>query len=97
MIKSHFLKKNYLKFPRIKTKEDFVLWLRIAKKFKKKDQFYCIDRPLSNYRKLPNSLSSNLFLKFLNGYSVYRKYLKYNFFKSIYYLFVMSFNYVKKR
>lgn len=96
MIKRNFLIKNNLKFPKIKTKEDFVLWLRIAKKFNQNNMFNCINKPLTYYRKLPNSLSGNVVIKLLNGYLVYRKYLKYSIAKSIYYLFIMSFNYLKK-
>lgn len=96
MIKRNFLIKNNLKFPKIKTKEDFVLWLRVAKKFDKNNMFNCIDTPLSYYRKSPNSLSGSIATKLLNGYLVYRKYLKYSFFKSIYSLFIMSYHFLKK-
>lgn len=96
MIKKNFLIKNNLKFPKIKTKEDFVLWLRIARKFNKNNFFYCINKSLSYYRKLPKSLSGNTITKLFNGYLVYRKYLRYNFLKSILSVFVMSYYFLKK-
>ena len=46
---------NNIKFPNIKTKEDFILWLKILKK---KIPIIAVDKNLSCWRKLNNSLSS---------------------------------------
>lgn len=83
-----------LKFPNLKTKEDYVLWLKLSKK---KIIINGLKKPLSYWRKLNNSLSSNILQKILDGYKVYRFYLKYDFFVSVYRLFILSFNYLKKK
>ena len=93
VIKSSIIKKKFY-FPNLKTKEDFVFWLNIAKK---NIIFYGLSKKLSAWRRLSNSLSSNFFQKILDGYLVYYKYMKYNFFKSIYYLIILSCYYLKKR
>jgi len=93
VVKSSIIKKKFY-FPNLKTKEDYVFWLNIAKK---NIIFYGLSKKLSAWRRLSNSLSSNFFQKILDGYLVYYKYMKYNFFKSIYCLIVLSCYYLKKR
>ena len=93
VVKSSIIKKKFY-FPNLKTKEDYVFWLNIAKK---DIIFYGLSKKLSAWRRLSNSLSSNFFQKILDGYLVYYKYMKYNFFKSIYCLIVLSCYYLKKR
>ena len=85
--------KNKLKFPKIKTKEDFVLWLRILKDGTK---IYAFKRNLVQWRKSENSLSSSSLQKIKDGYKVYNYYLNYNFIKSSFYLFILTLNYFKK-
>ncbi len=87
MINKKLLKKN--SFPNITTKEDFVLWLNIIKTGEK---LMGINEPLTFWRKSKNSLSSNNFQKIIDGYRVYRKYMKMNFFVSLYYLFILGLN-----
>ena len=94
MINSEFLKKNSLKFPSLGTKEDYVLWLKIIKKTK---LIKGLNQPLTLYRKRKNSLSSNLIISFINGYKVYRNYLKLGKFESILRLLTLSISYLKKR
>ena len=89
----NFIKKNNFYFPRIKTKEDFVLWLKILKKIK---YVKGVKRKLSYYRKKNHSLSSNKFLSLINGYKVYKEYLRYDKLKSLYYLAILSMNSLKK-
>jgi len=84
---------KYCKFSKLKTKEDFVLWLLILKK---KISIGGFDKNLTTWRKLENSLSSSIIQKFKDGYKVYNKYMKFNFFKSIFYLFILSINFLKK-
>ena len=88
-----FIKKNNYYFPKIQTKEDFVLWLRIASKIK---VIKGINKKLSYYRKTNSSLSSNKFVSLINGYKVYRNYMNYNQIKSICYLVILSVNSLKK-
>ena len=86
------LMKKY-KFPPIKTKEDFVLWLKISKNVK----IVGINKLLVKWRKLDNSLSSNIIQKLKDGYIVYKKYMKFNFFKSLIYLSILSLNFLFKK
>jgi len=91
ILKKKILKKRY-KFPNLKTKEDYVLWLILSKK----NNFYGMNKILSQWRKLDNSLSSNTIQKIVDGFRVYHDYLKFNFLKSIYYLVLLSLNFLKK-
>tara|TARA_B100000795_G_scaffold269791_1_gene260418 strand:- start:10168 stop:10914 length:747 start_codon:yes stop_codon:yes gene_type:complete len=80
------------KFPNLKTKEDFVLWLKISKK----TDLYGIDLPLTKWRKLKDSLSSNSSQKMIDGFNVYNKYMKFSYLKSLYFLMILSINFLKK-
>ena len=91
MIKKKILDKK-MKFPNLTTKEDLVLWLLISKKYK----LIGISKVLSKWRKTKNSLSSNNVQKLFDGFEVYYKHMKFNFFKSLLYLFHLSINYLKK-
>ena len=93
IVSSSLLSKNKLMFPRIKTKEDYVLWLQIVKKIK---TIRGLNIKLTYYRKTKNSLSSNKLLSLINGYKVYRNYMNYGLIKSLIYLFILSINSLKK-
>tara|TARA_B100001173_G_C15978601_1_gene543395 strand:+ start:179 stop:901 length:723 start_codon:yes stop_codon:yes gene_type:complete len=80
-------------FASLTTKEDYVLWLKIAKKNVK---LYGINDTLVKWRKLDNSLSSNTMQKLIDGFKVYNKYMNYNKIISIIYLFRLSLNYLIK-
>lgn len=84
---------NYIKFPKLKTKEDFVLWIKLLKN---KNKIGGLDVKLTTWRKTDNSLSSSTVQKLFDGYKVYKIYMKFNFIKSIYYLFFLSINFLKK-
>ncbi len=92
MLKKKILFKNE-NFPPLKTKEDFVLWLKLLKKGKK---IYSIDKILSNWQKTPKSLSSNVKQKMFDGFKVYNQYMKFGKIKSFFYLFVLSINFLIK-
>ena len=83
-----------LKFASLKTKEDFVLWLKIAEK---KIKIVGMDEILTQWRKIPNSLSSSSIQKLLDGYRVYRIHLGYGRFKSLMYLVLLSINFILKK
>ena len=83
-----------ISFPNLTTKEDYVLWLRLAQKGYK---VYGIDKILTNWRKTINSLSSSNFQKIMDGYKVYNKYMGFGYIKSILYLFRLSINALKKK
>ena len=93
ILKLSLLNKNKLFFPRIKTKEDYVLWLKIIKKIK---TIRGLDIKLTYYRKTKGSLSSNKLVSLINGYKVYRNYMDYGVIKSLFYLFKLSINSLKK-
>ena len=92
MIKKNLLKKN--KFPRIKTKEDYILWLKLSKQNIK---MMGINQSLVSWRKLDNSLSSSIFQRIKDAFYVYNNFLKFSFIKSIYYILIMSLNFFRKR
>ena len=93
MVNTRFIKKKKYYFPKIRTKEDFVLWLKIAKEIK---SIMGIDKKLTYYRKTDNSLSSNKLIGLINGYKVYRNYMNFSHIKSLVYLIILSINYFKK-
>jgi len=76
-------------FENLKTKEDFVLWLRILKKNIK---IGALQKNLMYWRKLNNSLSSSVIQKIKDGYYVYNKFMKFNLLKSLFFLFLLSVN-----
>ncbi len=81
------------KFGTTKTKEDFVFWLTILKK---KIVIGSLDKNLTLWRRTKDSLSSSTIQKIIDGFTVYNKHMKFNYFKSFYYLALLSFNYIKK-
>ena len=85
------LVKKY-KFPNLKTKEDFVLWLKISKK----NEIVGLKKVMMNWHKSKDSLSSNLLQKLFDGYKVYNKYMKFSVFKSLIFLFILSVNFLRK-
>ena len=92
MLKKKIINKKF-KFPNLKTKEDFVLWLMLTKSGR---TIHGMNEKLTNWRKTPDSLSSSPFRKLIDGYNVYRKYLKFGFVKSFYFLMILSLNFLKK-
>ena len=89
------LKKKMLKnhkFSNMKTKEDLLLWINLSKKY----NLVGYDKILSNWRKLDDSLSANFYQKMKDGFLLYHKHLEFNFLKSLYFLFLLSFNFVRK-
>ncbi len=93
MLKRKLLK-NKLLFPKLKTKEDYVLWLKISKEI---GTLYFLKDTLTYWRKLDNSLSSDTIQKLIDGFRVYNYYLKFSIFKSIKSLLNLSLNYLLKK
>ena len=81
-------------FPNLKTKEDYVAWLKILKKG------VCahnLNETLVIWNSVKDSLSSNFFQKILDGFRVYYNYEKFSFFKSLFCLLILSLNSIKKK
>lgn len=93
VILSKKISKLNLKFPSLKTKEDFVLWLNILKL---KIPITSLNETLTSWRKLDNSLSTSIIQKLLDAFKVYNRYMKFNIIKSLYYVLCLSLNYLKK-
>ena len=85
---------NEIKFASLKTKEDFVLWLKLLRENVK---IYGLDEDLTLWTKSKLSLSSSTFQKLIDGFKVYYKYMNFSFIKSSYYLLCLSFNYLLKK
>ena len=85
---------NTIKFPTLKTKEDFVLWLKLLEN---NNRIYALDEYLTFWTKSPNSLSSSVYQKLLDGFKVYNKYMKFNLIKSLYFLICLSVNFILKK
>ncbi len=81
-------------FPSLKTKEDYVLWLKIAKKGL---TFYGINKILTIWRNTPNSLSKSIYQKIKDALKVYMVYEKMNFLKALYFTFILSINFLAKK
>ncbi len=93
IIKNNVLNDKTLRFAKLKTKEDFVLWLKISKSG---INLFGLNEKLSCWRKSPDSLSSSSIQKIIDGYRVYREHLNFNAFKSIFYLLILSVNFLLK-
>ena len=72
---------NDMEFPELKTKEDYVLWLGLAKK---SVNLAGLNKSLMFWRQTPNSLSSPILQKLKDAFRVYYLYEKKNFFYSIF-------------
>ena len=82
-----------IKFPDLKTQEDFALWLNLIKRGYK---LMHINKVLSSWRKSKNSLSSNKFQKLKDAFKLFNKYENKNFIFSIYSVLVLTYNKLKK-
>ena len=91
MIEKKLLKNRH--FAKLKTKEDYVLWLKLAK-----DNFifYPIKNTLTSWRSLKDSLSSSTVQKLIDGYFVYRTFLKQSVIRSLFSLLTLSINFLRK-
>ena len=85
MVKKQILKD--VKFSDLKTQEDYALWLKLLRM---KYKFLPINKYLVSWRKTENSLSSNIWRKLIDSFTVYYKYEKKNFINSIYSVIILS-------
>ena len=91
LVKSDLIKKHL--FKNISTKEDYVCWLSIIKDTK---TLFGDSKEVSIYRDRKSSLSSGIFLKFINAFKVYFLYEKKNLILSILYTINLSIFWVIK-
>ena len=94
VIRKDIFKNDKLRFGKTKTKEDFVLWLLLAKNGVK---ISGIKEFLVSWRKNSGSLSSSNIQKIIDGYRVYRNYLHYSRIKSLFFLIILSLNFMLKK
>ena len=80
-------------FPNLKTQEDFALWLKYTRK---KSKIMGINKYLTVWRDKPNSLSKNTIQKINDSFKVFYRLENKNLLVSFYYLFILSFNKLKK-
>tara|TARA_B100001741_G_C16417105_1_gene534434 strand:+ start:30 stop:800 length:771 start_codon:yes stop_codon:yes gene_type:complete len=92
MISTKLMKKYF--FSKLKTKEDYLLWLKIIKNLK---QFLGINKKLICWRYLDKSLSSSNLQKISDAFRLYRLHLKYSYLKTLFYVIRLSLNAVKKK
>ena len=82
------------KFPNLKTKEDYCLWLKILKN---KKILNGLNQELSAWRLTDNSLSSSIFQKIKDSFKLYYIYEKFNFLKAIFFVFRLILNALMKK
>jgi teichuronic acid biosynthesis glycosyltransferase TuaG len=80
---------KFEKFPNLKTKEDYVLWLKLLKRGYK---FFGLNKLLVSWRISDNSLSSSKMQKFFDAFKVYYYYQKNNIFMSVIFTLRLSLN-----
>ena len=70
-----------------------MLWLKILKS---NINIIALNKYLTKWQKTENSLSSSSIQKLKDGFLVYYKFMNFNFIKSIYYLALLSLNFIVK-
>ena len=87
------LMKNY-NFSNLKTKEDYLLWLRIIESVK---IFKGIKKKLISWRYLDTSLSSSIMQKIFDAFRLYKNHLNFSYFKTFLFVIRLSFYALKKK
>ena len=82
-----------LRFPNLKTQEDFALWLKLLRKGYK---FFPIKKVLSYWRVTENSLSSNKFQKLSDSFKLFYRIENKNLINSIFGVIVLAYNKILK-
>jgi len=94
VIVSKKLIKGKKKFCKLKTKEDYFLWLQIIKDTK---IIYGLNKYLVSWRYNRGSLSDSLLQKLLDAFRLYHLYEKYNILTSFFYVMRLSYYAFKKK
>jgi len=82
------------RFVELKTKEDYVFWLKLSKMGIK---MFGLNQILASWRKINYSLSSSTFQKLIDGFRVYHTYMKFSVVKSLFCLARLSINFILKK
>ena len=82
-----------VKFPILKTQEDFALWLKLLRQGVKLNS---IQKNLSSWRKTQNSLSSNTLQKLIDAFKLFYNHENKNFILSIFGVIMISYNKILK-
>ena len=91
---NHKILKMKTVFPNLKTKEDYVLWLKISKKG---IIFNSINKTLTKWTRRSNSLSTSAYQKIKDAFTVYNKYQGFGFVKTFSRVIILSINFLKKK
>ena len=83
--------KSKILFPKIITKEDYILWLKLSKKF----HIFGIQKNLVSWRKNDTSLFY-IWQKIKDAFTLYSKYEKFNLIKSLFFVLLLSLNFIRK-
>tara|TARA_S200000501_G_C20844900_1_gene753237 strand:- start:1266 stop:2033 length:768 start_codon:yes stop_codon:yes gene_type:complete len=87
IVKKKIIKNNNF-FCQLKTKEDYNTWLNIVKKEK---NLFGLDKSLTSWRFLNNSLSSSTFQKLLDAFRLFYKYKRFSIFMSTFFVLRLSY------
>lgn len=85
--------KKEINFCSLKTKEDYVLWLKLSKKY----TLYGINRFDTKWRNLSSSISSSIYRRIIDAFFVYYFFEKFSFIKSIFLVLNLSLFSIKKK
>jgi len=92
MISESLIKKNL--FSSLKTKEDYLLWIQLIRRL---NNFKSINKDLTYWRYLKNSLSSSNIQKLVDAFELYYNHLNFGFLFSIFCVLRLSFYALKKK
>jgi len=85
--------KKDLKFGNLKTKEDYVLWLKLSKKY----NLYGINKFYTKWRNLNSSISSSVYRRIIDAFLVYYFFERFSLIKSIFLVLNLSLFSIKKK
>jgi len=92
MIERSILK--FCKFPKLKTKEDYVVWLNLSKK---DISIISLNKNLTYWRSAKNSLSSSITQRLTDSFKVYRYFEKFSILKTYYFIILLIMNSIVKK
>jgi teichuronic acid biosynthesis glycosyltransferase TuaG len=85
--------KKEINFSNLKTKEDYVLWLKLSKKY----TLYGIKKFYTKWRNLNSSISSSVCRRVIDAFIVYYFYERFSLIKSIFLVLNLSLFSIKKK